>query len=121
MKLSAKEPDWNVLYNFGLPLNTGNAKKQKYKYSTIAANIISAGQFLLENKNNVSYRRHYDAFKALLLALKTHYPTRYKEIEKMGGINLSEYFELANVQGRHIKLRNICLAGMSGYFNKSLF
>lgn len=115
LRISAKEPDWNVLYNFGLPLNTGNAGKQKYKYSIIVSNIITAVQFLLENKHDVNYGRHYDAFKAMLLALKTHYPTRFIEVEKMCGINISESFDLGNVQGRHIKLRNICLARMSGY------
>jgi hypothetical protein len=111
-----KEPDWNALFNFGLPLNIANNKIKKYKYDTIIKNIVLASHFLNVNKNNTKYLRHYDSFKALLLALKTHYPSRYKEIEKNNNINFLRYFNLDIIQGKHIKLRNICLSNLSDFF-----
>ena len=116
LKVVAKEPDWNVLFNFGLPLNIDNNRKRKYKYKTVVKNIILSSYFLLENKHNVNYMRHYDSFKALLLALRTHYPSKFRKIEDEYRINFSTSFDLNNIQGKHIKLRNICVFNLSSFF-----
>ncbi len=117
LRVVTKEPDWNVLFNFGFPLNIRDNRKRKYKYNTVSKNIILASQFLLENKHNVNYMRHYDSFKALLLSLKIHYPSKFSKIENDCHINLSASFDLNNIQGRHIKLRNICIFNMCRFFS----
>lgn len=117
LKVAAKEPDWNVLYNFGLPLNISNKKKRKYGYNTVVQNIVLASYFLLDNRHNVIYMRHYDSFKALLLALRIHYPSKYRKIEDDYNIDFSNLFDLNNVQGKHIKLRNISIFYISIFFS----
>ncbi|MCP4129534.1 MAG: hypothetical protein GY754_00835 [bacterium] len=113
-----EEPSWNVLFNFGLPLNISDTTINKYNYTTVVKNIIIASNFLLENKQNADYMRHFDSFKALLLALKTHYPSKFKEITKEAHTDLSSAFNLDTIQGKHIKLRNICLSNLSSYFSQ---
>jgi transcriptional regulator with XRE-family HTH domain len=120
IKITSKEPDWDALISFGLPANMSGIKNKKYKYSEILKNIICASRFLSENKHDMNYARRYDAFKAMLLALKTHYPARFREIEQKHFADLSHTFQLKKIEGRHIKLRNICLGGMSGYFKESV-
>jgi hypothetical protein len=73
-------------------------------------NIIPASLFLIENRNEPEYIRYSDAFKALLLVFKIHYPSIFLVIENKAGLELTELFNLENVSGRDIKLRNICLS-----------
>lgn len=119
LAIFSKEPDWNALVSFGLPIDIKNKKNNKYKYSDIEKNIIIAARFLIENRNNLSYQRHYDAFKGMLLALKTHYPSRFDDIEKRCPVELYQTYKLERIKGRHIKLRNICLAVMSAFFRNN--
>ena len=114
-----KEPNWNALFNFGLPLNIRDSGKKKYNYNEIFQSIISASNFLIKNSNNVNYLRHYDSFKALLLTLKTHYPSKYAEIQNKSNIDFNTGFNLNNIEGKHIKLRNICLSEISDYFRRN--
>lgn len=118
LKIVAQEPHWNVLYHWGLPLHVDDARKQKYSYKETMEQLKWAAHFLVENKHHVAYRRHWDSFKALLLALKTHYPSRFKQCERYSKINFSNVFNLDVIEGRHIKLRNICLFSLSRYFRQ---
>lgn len=118
LKTSPAEPDWKALAYFGMPLNISGYTGQKYKYNVISRNICMASAFLSENRYNPLYARHYDAFKALILALKTHYPSRLEAIREKYKIYLSA-FNLSQIQGRHIKLRNICLPLLVKYFSAS--
>ncbi len=113
--IKAKEPDWNALHSIGMPLNLKDYRDNKYSYKIMVKNIIFAAQFLIENRENINYQRHYDSFKALLLALKIHYPTRFARIENDFNVDFSASFELINIYGRHIKLRNICIYDLSKY------
>jgi hypothetical protein len=113
-----KEPDWNVLYNFGLPVNVPNVKKNNYNYNIILKNLILAADFLIKNKHDINYIRYYDGYKSLLLALKTHYPEKLKKIEDRYSVNFSKLYDLKKIEGKHIKLRNICLYSLSQYFNQ---
>ena len=110
MSVTATEPDWNLLSEFGLPINIRQSGKTHYSYDTVINNIILASLFLIENRNDPEYNRYSDAFKALLLVLKIHYPTKFLEIENKAGLELTCLFNLDNVSGRDIKLRNICLS-----------
>lgn len=116
LKIKPKEPNWNVLFNFGLPLNIKNTSIKKYSYKKIKESIIAASDFLYENKYNVNYMRNYDSFKALLLALKTHYPSEFTKLENDFKIDFSKSFSLDKIEGRDIKLRNISLSMISDYF-----
>lgn len=118
LKTSAIAPDWNALFYFGMPLNVSGNPKRKYRYNTIVRNIYLASEFLFENKYNAVYARHYDSFKALLLALKTHYPSKFNEIKNKYKTDFPA-FDLFQLQGRHIKLRNICLSRLAIYFSNT--
>ncbi len=113
--IRAKEPDWNALHSIGMPLNLRDVSYKKYTYQAIVKNLIFASQFFIENREDVNYQRHYDSFKALILAIKIHYPTRFTKIENDFNVDFSVSFELNNIQGRHIKLRNICIYDLSKY------
>ena len=115
LKIAALEPDWEALANFGLPISI--RKRRRYTYKSVKRNIIMAAYFLKEYRPNNKYYRSYDAFKSLLLALKTHYPTKFYEIENKTGRDMLDAYELNKIQGRDIKLRNICLSNLSSYFN----
>lgn len=109
-----KIPDWNVLMSFGLPLNRRDADGSVPDYDAVIDNIILASRYLEDNQNHTG--RYYDSFRALLLSLKIHYPTEYRRIEHMAGLNFIESFDLTNITGRDIKLRNISLGFISSYY-----
>jgi len=118
MTVHTEEPDWNILSDFGLPISTNQTVNSDCSYNMVIKNIILASNFLIENKNDVNYNRLYDAFKALLLALKIHFPSKFLEIEKNAGMELTAIFDLDNISGRDIKLRNICLSNIAEYYKK---
>ncbi len=111
-------PDWDILISFGMPLNTRREIYDLPGYDNVAANIINAARYLMQNRNEPYNGRYYDSFKALLLALKIHYPSEFRRIEYLSGMDLINVFELDNVSGRHIKLRNISLPLISRYYRQ---
>jgi len=120
MTAKTKEPDWNVLFNFGLPMNIAQSGNIVSQYEEVFKNIVLSSHFLIENKNNINYNRYSDSFKALLLALKIHYPSKFIEIENRTGFDLTVSFNLDNVSVRDIKLRRLCLSGIVNYFKDNL-
>lgn len=110
-----KEPDWNILILYGLPMNIQHSTKPDFSYNAVIKNIVLASRFLADKKGDVAYQRNFDAFKALLLSLKIHYPTKFKQIEYKTGMELTGLFDLNNISGRDIKLRNICLYTIAEY------
>jgi hypothetical protein len=119
MTYSIKEPDWEILTIFGMPINIIQTGKTDISYSQVFQNIISASSFLLKNISNTNYNRHYDAFKAMLLALKIHYPSKYAEIEKKTGSDFTSLFDLNNISGRDIKLQRISLSKIADFLKNS--
>lgn len=113
---SIKEPDWEILSVFGMPINIVQTGKSEISYDAIIHNIIYASEFLKDNRNNSDYNRHYDAFKAMLLALKIHYPSKYNEIENKTGADLTSLFDLNIISGRDIKLQRISVSGIAAFF-----
>ncbi len=116
---SIKEPDWKILSVFGMPINIVQTGKSGITYTMVFNNIILASEFLTETRYNLDYNRHYDAFKAMLLALKIHYPSKYSEIEKKTGSDLNALFDLNIISGRDIKLQRISLSEISEFFKTS--
>ncbi len=112
------EPDWNVLVNFGLPVNVPEEEKKNYSYNIVKRNFKQAAEFLQKNRQEEKYLRYYDAYKAMLLALKIHYPGEFQKIENQYLIDFSKLFNLKKIEGKHIKLRNISLNILSKYYNK---
>jgi len=117
MTVTAKKSDWNVLFNFGMPMNIQQTGNSYFSYDKVVENIITASIFLIKNKNVINYNRYSDSFKALIIALKIRYPSRFQEIEKKADFDLSAMFDLDNISGRDIKLRNISLHRFVEYFN----
>lgn len=113
IKIVSKEPKWDNLYSCGIPLTTTHSPKSKINF---LKSILTAHDFLAENFYNPHFERHKDAYKAFLLALYTHYPTKFKNIELLLGMNLKKTWSLDKYEGKHIKLRNISLALLSQRF-----
>ena len=115
LKLIRREPDWNTLVDFGLPVRMGLGKRKKYDFPKVIDVLISSVFFLDENKQAFRHQRIFDAFISLLLTLKTHYPTIFRFLREQTGRDLDSVFELQSILGRHIKLRNISLLSVSKY------
>jgi hypothetical protein len=118
MTVSKNEPDWGILSVFGMPINIAQTGEPEISYDDAIQNIVYASEFLTENRRDTDYSRHYDAFKALLLALKIHYPSKFLAIENRGGFDLTDLFKLNDISGRDIKLQRICLSKITDYFKK---
>jgi len=114
MNEEKKIPAWEILTAFGLPLNSRNDVSLIPDYKTVFDNIIIASRYLAGPA--VRKDRYYESFKALLISLRIHYPAEFSKIEKASGLNLSESFQLDEITGRDIKLRNISLALISSYY-----
>jgi len=114
-----KEPDWTILSVFGMPINIVQTGKSEISYDEVFQNIICASLFLTENRININYNQHYDAFKAMLLALKIHYPSKFLVIENQSGSDLTSLFKLNDIFGRDIKLQRICLSKIAEYFKET--
>ena len=112
----SKEPEWEALIDFGLPIHGADRKIKNYPFTFVMQSMVTAIIFLEENKTKDRYLRIYDGFKSLLLALKTHYPTTFRLVEEQTGRDLTSQFDLHTILGRHIKLRNISLSMISRYF-----
>lgn len=110
------EPDWTILEAYGLPLNMREPAGAGFSHTDVVKNIIIASRYLYGRRGIYTDARYYDSFKALLLALKIHYPAEYMSIKDISGMDLDEMFMLDHVLGRHIKLRNIALGLMSRYY-----
>jgi hypothetical protein len=119
MTVSKNEPDWEILSVFGMPINIAQTGEPEISYDDIIQNIIYASEFLTKNRSNTDYNRYYDAFKAMLLALKIHYPSKYFEIENKTGSDLNALFDLNIISGRDIKLQRISLSQISEFFKTS--
>ncbi len=113
------EPDWEILYCFGMTVNIVQTGNSEISYDKVFQNIISASEFLTNKRSDTAYNRYYDAFKAMLLALKIHYPSKYFEIENKTGSDLTALFDLNNISGRDIKLQRISLSKISEFLKTS--
>lgn len=101
-----REPDWALLCSIGMPLELSAPSAPPTRdWDFIQKEIAYACHFLIENKNDNTRGRFFDSLKALLLSLKSHYPTRFKFLER----KVDGQFDLTTIRGRDIKLRNICL------------
>lgn len=103
------DPNWEVLCAFGLALDLGASKRTAASIRTFLIELDRAMTFVLEHRDNSNYARHADCIKALLLALKLHYPALFRKLEKQNFRKISDCFKLNQIEGRHIKLRNISL------------
>lgn len=119
MTVTAREPDWNALCYMGMPLSAFRAGKRRYGPRVVGRNLALALRFLPGKSGDARFQRHYDAFRVMLLAILGHYPTRFRRLESEQGMDIASEFRLRDVTGRMIKLRNICLPRLSGYFKNN--
>jgi len=113
------EPDWNILINFGLPLNPARETDIFPDYDDVVHQITVAARFFYWHGVEPHNGRAYDSFRALLLALKIHYPSEFFRIEQIADMDFVKLFKLETVSGRDIKLRNLSLPMISRYFRES--
>lgn len=118
LQIVRAEPDWAALADFGLMVNVPGGVPGRYSPAQAVAGLRAAVFFLLDKKHSRQWERHYDAFKALLIALQIYYPSSYKTLKNDTGIDLDSVFELNQVAGRHIKLYNMSLQAVSRYFKR---
>lgn len=114
-----RRPRHDVLCSFGLVMSFENDRGEVFAMKEVIDEILTTIQFLSDNKDRLELQRFFDAFKVLLLTLKTHYPSLYSLVNRQSEVNLQKTFELENISGRDIKLRNITLSGVSAYFKKT--
>ncbi len=114
-----KEPDWNFLIQCGLPLVLESVTKRRGASDARSMRVRflkelkNACLYLIDEKDRAGMGRMRDGVKALLCSLKTHYPTTFRLFEAQIGAPINKIFELENISGRDIKLRNISLATLS--------
>lgn len=117
IQLVLNEPNWDLLARMGWPVSLSASKGPKYEepltWKKGLREISRASIFIYLNSAERFMEREYDGMKALLFALKTHYPSRFKELKKTLGSDCLEWFELNKIRGRDIKLRNIALGTIS--------
>lgn len=94
MNEQVSKPDWNILINFGLPLNSRQKMDKSPDYSEVVHHIVLAADYLLHHSQARRNGRYFDSFKALLLSLKIHYPSEFRKIELAAGTDLTKIFKL---------------------------
>jgi hypothetical protein len=109
-------PDWNLLIAFGMPLNPRGQHPAQPSFDEVWIALRAAVVFARDSSGFQADGRLKDAFKALLLTLKTHYPTLYHRLAGQCACDLHKTFDLGRISGRDIKLRNIALSGVSRFF-----
>lgn len=107
LAVKAREPKWKVLCYFGLPM--AGYRPAKSSVHQFLSALAQACAFFSERGPEPAWARHFDALKALLFALQIHYPTLYARLRKRPGPDFEVVFRMDEVEGRHIKLRNIAL------------
>lgn len=118
LRLSPKEPDWNILSEWGFALSVDDHLTARSSLTKFQRELVQAMSYLFENKTNPELLRHLDCLKAMLLVLKIHYPKIFSKLSSKGPFpDISKSFDLDRVEGRHIKLRNISLTAFSNRKN----
>lgn len=105
-----KEPDWDSLANYGVPLSTKHTVANKSEKALLIL-VRSALDFFETTKPEM--RREWEAFAAFLLALKTHFGPTWKKLQP--------FHDCANEligkveHGRLLKLRRLSIAQQASY------
>lgn len=110
LSLEIKEAtfSWNPLISLGLPLlNTAKITEPNASATLLTTYLNQISKSVLQNANS----RELDALAGFLWAIKDHYEYTWQTISPM----LREWFRKQSLNGRHIKLRRLSLAGISRY------
>jgi transcriptional regulator with XRE-family HTH domain len=113
LTIEPEQPNWMTLAYFGMPITCHDHTEVNYSEKELVRNITICAPYLAIKNTDISLQRARDAFKALLLALMTHYPTKFKKIVRKSKLDLIKLFNLHQISGRDIKLRNICVARLA--------
>ncbi|MGE4234449.1 MAG: helix-turn-helix domain-containing protein [Bacteriovoracia bacterium] len=118
LRFEFKKASWQTLSELGLPLWTKKSngiKKTTNKSQALIQGIREACMELSysnESSKEDDFLRKKESIQALLLALKTHYPSFYK---KHISSPLTENFDVEKPSGRLKKLRRQALAMVAEY------
>ncbi len=118
LALTDSEPRWEALASMGMPLEACGAMVGRCSRRAAEEAVVRAIRFLSRVDSDARYGRHRDAFKALLLALATHYPSRFAEYRRRSGVDVETVFDMNEIVGRDIKLRNLCLPALARWFGQ---
>ncbi len=113
LALTEREPRWDALAFMGMPLETRARGTGRCSRRSVDEAVVGAIRFLSRKDAGAGYGRHRDAFKALLLTLATHYPSRFAEYARRSGVDVVAVFGMDVIAGKDIKLRNLCLPALA--------
>lgn len=110
LETSMREPHWNFLKLFGIPVSiSGKAKPFEQAWQELRYSI----EFLYHHQSDRSLGRFRDGVKAIVLTLKTHYPSLFDDLRLVTPSDQIQSLNLNEIRGRDIKLRNIALGSMA--------
>jgi transcriptional regulator with XRE-family HTH domain len=111
LKLGVEESevDWDLLCALGLPLAHG----EPLKIVPSEDLLVPAVRMAALDLQDVTHGRKLDALQALILAVKSHYPTVYRR--SFSGSSLVRAIAERPVTGRIVKLQRIARDRLSGY------
>lgn len=117
LSIELREPQWSLLLGLGFPVSLSHKKRRKISSQKSWEELCYSLEYLYFKKNDSSLGRYRDGVKAILLTLKTHFPSFFKKlIDKVDPAWIDRLY-LDKIEGRDIKLRNMALASikLSGY------
>ncbi len=108
-----KKADWDALAVCGAPLMVEKLPKERRMARTLIRSMKECGLELSENRGNAGLERRKEAFQALLLALRDHYPAFFQKA--FGKVPTVRAHLPKALDGRLIKLRRQALAVLGTY------
>jgi len=104
IEIRAVEPDWVALAAMGVPLSS-RPPRLAWRHEASERELRLAHSFC---RQTLGFNREREAIEAYLMALRDHFPSRYRVFRKL---------ELPKVvSGRHIKLKRISVAALGELF-----
>lgn len=105
--------DWDALVALGLPLAPSTPKTIRRGEKVLAKHLRLGAMELSKNAWDLEKGRKVEAFQALLLGLKLHFPSFYARY--VASSPIVSQFEPEVLTGRLIKLERIAVARLAEY------
>jgi DNA-binding XRE family transcriptional regulator len=109
-----READWDALATFGLPLRPARTRRRRVRSAAaLRALLLPALVEVRSSKDADDRERKVEALRALLLALRDHYPSVFRR--ELAGSPAVRPFVPANPTGRVVRLARMARAMLGEY------
>ena len=105
LRVQPRAVEWDALARLGLPLRPDRVVHGEADPARLPVLVRHAALALSTDRGSGRYARHEDAFRALLFALRSHFPTTYRRM--FDGCREVEALTPTRPAGRVIKLARI--------------